>query len=104
MSFTYHILTYDWYIFNLSLSNSEWASGNKKDMFLGMPDLKTLRLPPDGRPVNWRGRKEIEMLVRLRTAYLALLRRSRVERELDEELRYHIDQQTEQNIRLGMNP
>jgi putative ABC transport system permease protein len=27
-----------------------------------------------------------------------------VERELDEELRYHIEQQTEQNIRLGMNP
>jgi len=27
-----------------------------------------------------------------------------MERELDEELRYHIEQQTEQNIRLGMNP
>src|SRR5262249_54954963 len=25
-------------------------------------------------------------------------------RELDEELRHHIEQQTEQNIRLGMNP
>jgi putative ABC transport system permease protein len=34
----------------------------------------------------------------------ALLRRSELERELDEELRYHIGQQTEQNIRLGMNP
>ena len=33
-----------------------------------------------------------------------LLRRSQAESELDEELRYHIDQQTEQNIRLGMNP
>jgi hypothetical protein len=27
-----------------------------------------------------------------------------MERELDEELRHHIEQQTEQNIRLGMNP
>jgi ABC-type antimicrobial peptide transport system permease subunit len=27
-----------------------------------------------------------------------------MERELDDELRYHIEQQTEQNIRLGMNP
>src|SRR5262245_59636107 len=27
-----------------------------------------------------------------------------MERELDEELHYHIEQQTEQNIRLGMNP
>jgi ABC-type antimicrobial peptide transport system permease subunit len=33
-----------------------------------------------------------------------LLRKSKVEHELDEELRYHIEQQTEQNIRLGMNP
>jgi hypothetical protein len=32
------------------------------------------------------------------------MRRTQVERELDEELRYHIEQQTEQNIRLGMNP
>jgi putative ABC transport system permease protein len=43
------------------------------------------------------------LLSRLKTAMLALLRRSRAERELDEELRYHIEQQTEQNIRLGMN-
>ncbi|MGH9852126.1 MAG: ADOP family duplicated permease, partial [Blastocatellia bacterium] len=34
----------------------------------------------------------------------ALLRKSEMERELDEELRRHIEQQTEQNIRLGMNP
>ncbi len=34
----------------------------------------------------------------------ALLRRSEMERELDEELRDHIERQTEQNIRLGMNP
>jgi predicted permease len=44
------------------------------------------------------------MLSRLRTALQTLLRRSQTEIELDEELRYHIEQQTEQNIRLGMNP
>jgi putative ABC transport system permease protein len=44
------------------------------------------------------------MLNKLRTRLRALLRRSEMERELDEELRYHIEQQTEQNIRLGMNP
>jgi putative ABC transport system permease protein len=44
------------------------------------------------------------MLNKLKTALWALFRRSQAERELDEELRQHIDQQTEQNIRLGMNP
>jgi hypothetical protein len=44
------------------------------------------------------------MLSRLKKTWLALLRRARAERELDEELRYHAEQQTEQNIRLGMNP
>src|SRR5262245_51103902 len=44
------------------------------------------------------------MLNRLKTALRALLRGSRAESELDEELRYHIERQTEQNIRLGMNP
>ncbi len=44
------------------------------------------------------------MLSRLRTALRALLRRSQAEREMDEELRYHIERQTEQNIRLGMSP
>ncbi|MBO0862240.1 MAG: ABC transporter permease, partial [Chloracidobacterium sp.] len=44
------------------------------------------------------------MLSRLKTALRALLRRTQAERELDDELRYHIEQQTEQNIRLGMNP
>jgi predicted permease len=44
------------------------------------------------------------MLSRLKTALRALARRTQVERELDEELRYHIERQTEQNIRLGMNP
>jgi len=33
-----------------------------------------------------------------------LLRRSVIECDLEEELRNHIEQQTEQNIRLGMNP
>ncbi|HZF39352.1 MAG TPA: permease prefix domain 1-containing protein [Blastocatellia bacterium] len=44
------------------------------------------------------------MLSRLKTTLRALLRRAQAERELDEELRYHIEQQTGQNIRLGMNP
>jgi predicted permease len=47
---------------------------------------------------------EVEMLNRLKTKIRALLRRSEMERELDEELRQHIERQTEQNIRLGMNP
>jgi predicted permease len=46
---------------------------------------------------------EIEMLSKLRTRLRALLRKSEMERELDDELRYHIEQQTEQNIRLGMS-
>src|SRR5215475_10469660 len=44
------------------------------------------------------------MLSNLMARLRALLRRSKVERELDEESRYHVEQQTEQNIRLGMNP
>jgi putative ABC transport system permease protein len=44
------------------------------------------------------------VLGRLKTALWAVLRRSEFERELDAELRHHIEQQTEQNIRLGMNP
>ena len=44
------------------------------------------------------------MLSKLMTRLRALLRKSEMERELDEELRYHIERQTEQNIRLGMNP
>ncbi|HEV2668237.1 MAG TPA: ABC transporter permease, partial [Blastocatellia bacterium] len=44
------------------------------------------------------------MLNKLSTRLRALLRKSEMERELDEELRYHIEQQAEQNIRLGMNP
>src|SRR5262245_21606649 len=44
------------------------------------------------------------MLSRLKTALRALLRKRIAERELDEELRYHIERQTDQNIRLGMNP
>jgi predicted permease len=47
---------------------------------------------------------EIKMLSKLRTALRVLLRGSQAERELDEELRNHIEQQTAQNIRMGMNP
>ncbi len=41
---------------------------------------------------------------KFRSRLRALLRKSEMERELDEELRYHVEQQTEQNIRLGMSP
>src|SRR5215468_1586759 len=44
------------------------------------------------------------MMNKLKTKLRALLRKSEMEHELDEELLYHIEQQTEQNIRLGMNP
>lgn len=44
------------------------------------------------------------MLSGIKTWLRALLRRSQVERELDEELRYHLERQTEQNVRLGMSP
>src|SRR5262245_44145492 len=44
------------------------------------------------------------MLSKFRTRIRALLRKPEVERDLDEELRYHIERQTEQNTRLGMNP
>ena len=44
------------------------------------------------------------MLSKLRTRLRALLRKSEMERELDDELGYHVERQTEQNIRLGMNP
>jgi predicted permease len=44
------------------------------------------------------------MLSRLKSALRALVHRTQAERELDEELRYHVEQQTEQNMRLGMRP
>src|SRR5262245_45814501 len=44
------------------------------------------------------------MLTTLKAKISALLRKSEMERELDEELRYHVERQTEQNVRLGMNP
>jgi len=44
------------------------------------------------------------MLSRLKAALRALFSRTRAERELNEELRYHIERQAEQNVRLGMNP
>ena len=44
------------------------------------------------------------MLCKLKMRLRALLSKSEVDRELDEELRSHIERQTEQNIRLGMNP
>src|SRR2546427_8124229 len=47
--------------------------------------------------------REIEMFSKMGARLRALLCKSEMERELDEELRYHIEQQTEQNIRMGMN-
>src|SRR5262245_50290758 len=44
------------------------------------------------------------MLSRLKAALRALFSGTRAERELNEELRYHIERQAEQNVRLGMNP
>src|SRR5215468_1307585 len=43
------------------------------------------------------------MLNNLKIKLRALLRKSEMERELDEEMRHHLERQTEQNIRLGMN-
>src|SRR4030095_11432797 len=48
--------------------------------------------------------REIEMLSKLRMRLRALLCKSEMERELDEELRNHIERQAEQNVRLGMDP
>ena len=44
------------------------------------------------------------MLSNLKVRLRNLLRKSMIERELDEELQNHVERQTEQNIRLGMNP
>src|SRR5262245_33362915 len=54
--------------------------------------------------MGWSYIMKMEMLSKFRTRLRALLRKSEMERELDDELRFHIEQQTEQNIRLGMNP
>ncbi|MBO0799597.1 MAG: ABC transporter permease, partial [Blastocatellia bacterium] len=44
------------------------------------------------------------MLNKLKLALRTLFRRTDVERKLDDELRYHIERQTQQNIQLGMIP
>ena len=44
------------------------------------------------------------MLQRLRLAARGLFRKTVVERELDEELRFHLDRETELNISRGMTP
>ena len=44
------------------------------------------------------------MWARLTNAVRVIFGRRRVERELDEELRFHIEMQTKENIRRGMNP
>src|SRR5215475_15136756 len=50
------------------------------------------------------GQRAVDMLNKFKMKLRALLRKSQMERELDEELRDHVDRQTEQNIRLGMTP
>ncbi len=44
------------------------------------------------------------MLGRLRRRLRALLRRGEMDRELEEELRYHLERETEQNLRDGITP
>src|SRR4029078_6274636 len=43
------------------------------------------------------------MLNRLRLGLRALLRKGQMERELDEELRFHLEKEVEQNVARGMN-
>src|SRR6476659_4380758 len=47
-------------------------------------------------PMRW--------LTRLRLQARALLRGGRVEEEMDEEIRYHLDRQIEANLAAGMTP
>jgi hypothetical protein len=44
------------------------------------------------------------MLGKLVSPFLALFRRSELDRELDEELRFHLEREVEENIRRGMSP
>ena len=44
------------------------------------------------------------MLRRISTRLTSLFRRNRLERELDAELRFHIDMLTEQHVRAGLAP
>src|SRR5436190_7029982 len=44
------------------------------------------------------------MFNKLRLRIRALLFKSRMEKELDEELQFHLEKEIEQNISLGMNP
>jgi putative ABC transport system permease protein len=48
--------------------------------------------------------KDIGMLNKLRLRLRGLLFKSRMENELDEELRFHLEKEIEQNIARGMNP
>ena len=44
------------------------------------------------------------MLDRLKRKLLAILRRGSMDRELDEELRYHLEREIEQNVAAGLSP
>ena len=43
-------------------------------------------------------------MTRMQSILRFLFRRERVERDIDQELRYHVDRQTELNIAQGMTP
>ena len=44
------------------------------------------------------------MLDRLKRRWRALFRKEQLERELEDELRFHLERETAQNLRSGMNP
>ena len=44
------------------------------------------------------------MLDRIKMRWRSLFRKAELDRELDEELRFHLKQQEDQNLRYGMNP
>lgn len=44
------------------------------------------------------------LLERIRYGARALIRRRRAEQDLDDELRFHLEVETERNVRVGMSP
>src|SRR5262245_25683491 len=89
----------------VNLSHMSLRAGRRSAPdYLLTSDWSGLTLCPIEKRVEKEGEKEANMLSKLKAALRALLLRRQAESELDEELRYHIEQQTEQNIRLGMIP
>ena len=50
------------------------------------------------------GEQAMRWLYKLPLRFRSLFRRADVDRELSEELRFHLDRQTEQNLASGMPP